>query len=163
MSYIPPIRERQIESVYAGTKGSNGLKENGYWQGFLNDDDTRFLQGYDWASEQTLRNFFYNLDTYADDLARAFGIDEIDLGSDDAIAVIFNDKDMDDYSDEEWNAIPVHTRVMAVIKACLEHWMEMDRDELGTSMIDSMSETEYEQIRADVLSGKRITAYTDKF
>ena len=46
MSFIPSVRTKIITSPYMD-KGEE--KENGYWQGYLDEDNAMFVAGFDFA------------------------------------------------------------------------------------------------------------------
>lgn len=86
----------------------------------LNDKDKQFVRGYDWSAEQEMPNFFNNLEVY--------------FGEDSYIMHVLKEKSTS--TDEEGNPLTYWDE----IKECLADWMEMQRDELITSMIDSYEE-----------------------
>lgn len=81
-----------------------------YNEKYLNDEDKRFLKGYDWAVENAL-NLLNNTDTY----------DELDDILDPNKAIVNVDKH-------------------EIFRSALADWLEGERDMLITSMIDGMGE-----------------------
>ena len=94
-----------------------------YNQKYLDQINTVFIKGYDWAVKQ-IQNMFNNLDCYPD----------LKLLLDDKVAIIKDHK-------------------VGMVQTCIEDWAEMERDEMITSMIDNMSEDEYKAIKAKVDGG----------
>lgn len=91
-----------------------------YNEKFLNDKDKEFIRGYDYAVDCIL-NLFTNLEVFPD-------FEEL---LDDHKAIIKEGKTM-------------------IAQESVGQWAEMDRDELITSMINSMDEIEYWKIREEV-------------
>lgn len=89
MSYIPNCREDEY-----------------YHESNLNDENKKFVEGYDWAVKQML-NLFSNLDVYP----------ELNMLLDDHTAIVKEGK-------------------ADIAKGCVEDWAEMGRNELITSMIE---------------------------
>ena len=89
-----------------------------YNEKYLNEKDKEFLKGYDYAVEQAL-NLLNNADVYPD---------------------------FDDLLNP--NKSLVNTDKKEIVKNALDQWLEMERDELITSMIDYMDDDEYEANRA---------------
>lgn len=91
-----------------------------YNQKYLDADDGKFLAGYDWAVDQAI-NLFDNLEVFP----------EAEELLEDNDAVIREGK-------------------KETMKEALKDWLEMERDELITSMIDNMDEDRYERIKKKV-------------
>ena len=127
MSYIPDCRH-----------------DENYNEKFLNDKDKEFIRGFDWCVEMAVDNFFAN--------------EMFDLQSDDSyLGHILNEKlpesMQEEYEielefagtgDKETETRKVETYADLIRSKILE-WIENERDELITSMIDNMSEEEYEK------------------
>lgn len=94
--------------------------DENYNEKYLNAKNKEFLAGYDCAVEQ-ITTLFSNLDAYPD-------LEEL---LDDHKAVIKDGK-------------------ADIAQEAIEEWMESQRDELITSMIDNMSEKEYGAIKEKV-------------
>lgn len=128
MSYIPDCRT-----------------DENYNQRYLNDKDGEFLRGYDWCTETAVDNFFDNLDIY--------------FGDDSHIMHLLNEKipkgaredyEMDFTFGEREAEVRKTKTVADVLRYKILDYIEMQRDELITSMIDNMDEQEYAEIKAKV-------------
>lgn len=120
-----------------------------YNQKYLNDKDSEFVRGFDWCAERAVDNFFDNLD-YIDD-------DEL---------VRFLDKELPESEQfgYQWSdtfcrdADLVEERYVRtfgdLLRSTLAEWIESHRDELITSMIDSMTDEEYNTIKETVDRGE---------
>lgn len=135
MSYIPDTR-RTYSKLYGKTK------ENSYYEGYLNDTDAEYVAGFDWVTDLVLRNFFHegNAEDVYDILV-------------DNVANISENEELITYlenlsSDERKNI------VKAIKFLVLDH-IEMDRDELITSMIDSMDDDELAKLKEAYNNGRR--------
>lgn len=64
-------------------------------------------------------------------------------------------------TDEDIKSVSLQTLLARATYECLMEWLEMQRDELGVSMIDGMQEEEYEKIKKAVLRRERKTEYTE--
>ena len=91
-----------------------------YNEKYLNEKDAKFLRGYDFAVE-TVVTLLSNLDVYPD------------------FAELLEDK----------KAI-IEEGKIEIAEESIKDWMEGKRDELISSMIDGMSEEEYNKIKAKV-------------
>ena len=148
MSFIPDIREPVINTLYKGTAGADAVdgKENPYFQGFLNDNDANFLAGFDWIVEEVLTSFLYNLDVCEDELQEC-GFEAENQGD---FYEILNQFLEQEETDSPMDLTQLDNDKIALILALyrgFRKWAECERDELGTSMIEAMSEEEYEECR----------------
>lgn len=120
--------------------------DEGYNEKYLNQKDKEFLRGFDWCVEMAVDNFFDN--------------DMGDLASEgDYLGHILCGKVPEEMQEEyimehtvageEDEKRKVETYADLIRMKILE-WIEMERDELITSMIDNMDDDEYEQIKAKV-------------
>ena len=91
-----------------------------YNQKYLTQRNKDFVAGYDYALEQ-VQNLFNNLEVFPD----------LEQLLDDNVALVKEHK-------------------VDMVQTCIEDWAEMNRDELITSMIDSMDENEYQEIKQRV-------------
>ena len=159
MTYIPPVRYRLIPAF--GTRKEP--EKNAYWQGYLNDEDTRELLAYDFTAED-IGAFWANLEDRTEPLLSALGREDCETLEEAGInvAAINDDRDMDDLSEEEWNALSPETRLLCAVKCALEDVLETERNELVVSMLEDMSDEEYERIKAAVDAGERHTRFTDQ-
>lgn len=107
-----------------------------YNQKYLNKEDKDFIRGFDYTVS-VFEVFLDNLDTY-----------------------IHNDIFDDPYDEKKENKAKIFILKLInsdfqkeVLKRIFNDWMEMDRDEFITSMIDSYSEEEYEKLRKKADNG----------
>ena len=156
MSYIPDCRPKyakDVEKPFANRKETvNDTDINPYWSGLLNDNDKEYLSGFDYNTTNTVNNLFDNLDVYATEFEQ-IGLDVANID----FTVIngtdpYNDtederecKVLDDYSDEDIETMSMETKVCLLMKSILNHYIEMERDELITSMIENMDDSVYEE------------------
>lgn len=104
-----------------------------YNQKYLNENDKEFIRGLDYTVS-AFEVFLDNLDTYTN-------------------GDIFDDP----YDEKKENEAKIFILKLInsdfqkkVLKRIFNDWMEMDRNEFITSMIDHYSEEEYEEIRKKV-------------
>ena len=154
MSYIPDIRNPIEEPLYKNTKGGQEEvnTENDYYQGILSEEDANYLAGFDYAVEDVLEGFLFNLEMYLDDLEEC-GFDDIRLGNFDRHFKEFIEKersgeplDLDTIKDTQ-------IRLIFTLFRKFHNYAEMSRDEMGTSMIDSMSDEQYEECKKKYKDG----------
>ena len=144
MSSIPDIRAEFIKPLYNSTEAGKEMtehpKENAYYQGNLDEESANYLAGFDHAVDKTFENFLYNLDVYIDDLE--------ECGFDDQRLHAFNEQlpdflNREFYSDEPLDLETVkdsQIRLIFTLARKFWEWAEMDRDEIGTGLIESMGE-----------------------
>lgn len=131
MSYIPDCR-----------------KDEYYNQRYLNEKNTEFIMGFDWCAEMAMDNFFNNIDDF-------FERDSF------IMHILLQEIPEVDHEVYEWNNSfsenPVENREIKTyldkIRAYLIDWVEGERDQLITSMIDSMDSDEYKRIKDKVDNG----------
>lgn len=87
-----------------------------YNQKFLDDEDKTFVAGFDWAVEMITNLFKGNMDVY--EL-------EFDIAGEDINLARFLEN---------------HEPINEMLVGCVEHWMEMERNELITSMLDNKAD-----------------------
>lgn len=128
MSYIPDCRT-----------------DENYNQKYLNDHDKDAIKGYDWCAEEVVDNFFDNMDVYfADDSYLMHTLNE-EVPEDQQ-----EEYEME-YSFGEQETVKRTVKTYAdLLRSKLLDWIEMQRDEIITSMLDGMNEDEYQQIKAEV-------------
>ena len=122
--------------------------DENYNEDFLNSKDKEFVRGFDWAAEMAADNLFDNLDSVIED---------------DYILRRLNEKLPDvDQTEYEFTSTFNETDETRTIKTVADYlryklleYIEMERDELITSMIDNMDEEEYMNIRKSVLEKNR--------
>ena len=91
-----------------------------YNQAYLDNADKEYLKGMDFQADQAL-NFFNNMDAYED---------EFDIEGEDINLI---------------NFLNNHSKILDKLKECIDDWLETQRDEMITSMIDNMDEEEYKK------------------
>lgn len=119
-----------------------------YNEDFLTEKDREFIYGHDWCTEEVVDHFFDNLDIY---------IDEKD--EEDPLKVLFKELPEDEKETEEveWtfgDREPETREIRTygdLLRYYLLHYIEINRDELITSIIDGMDEEEFNKIRKKVL------------
>lgn len=130
MSYIPDCRN-----------------DENYNEKYLNNFDKEFVRGYDWCVEMSVDNFFDNLDIY--------------FGDDSHIMHLLNEELPENMREEyeiERTFADENDRIekrdvktyVDLLRSKILDYIEMERDELITSMIDNMDEQEYSEIKAKV-------------
>ncbi len=125
-------------------------RDDYYNQDFLNGQDAEFLKGFDWCVEMAVDNFFDN------------DMDEL-VDPDSYLGHILCEKVPDHMKEEydmeftfpEQDVRADESRKVEtyadLIRYKLLSWIEMERDQLVTSMIDNMDETIYQALRNKVL------------
>lgn len=149
MSYIPDIRDK-YEPDFRCNKTDAEKQENAYYQGYLNEKDAEYLAGFDYAVEDTLESFCYNLDIYEDDILESC---EIDF---DAFRDAFSTFIEREYTDDELDLDTIDDKQIRLILAlfrAFQHYAEMERDEMGTSLIENMEEADYDECRRKCKEG----------
>ena len=122
-------------------------EDDTYNQAFLNEKDSEFLRGFDWAVEMAADNFFDNdMDGLADEKSYIGHIlcEKLpkSLREKYTMEYTFGDRE------EEERTVKTYADL---IRYRLLNWIEMTRDELITSMLDNMDEAEYTAIKKKVL------------
>ena len=136
MSYFRNVRDK-----YDTDFKNTGKKEpNPYYEGYLNEQDKVYINGYDHNTENVVTNFFYNTDIYTERFEQ-IGFDPLKVDAN----VLQDEKDIDDYSEEELDAMSMETKVLLAIANSLLEYIESDRNMLITSMIDNLSEKDYNE------------------
>ena len=132
MSYIPDCRT-----------------DDAYNQKYLDKMDKEFLRGYDWCTQMAVDNFFDNNFDFDDDsylshillqpvpesMKEEYNLERGFFGDDCTI----DHRTVNTYID--------------YIRCKILEWIEMNRNELVTSMIDGMGEEEYDKIKEEVDNG----------
>ena len=130
MSYIPDCRN-----------------DENYNEKYLNNFNKEFVRGYDWCVEMSVDNFFDNLDIY--------------FGDDSHIMHLLNEELPENmreeyeiertFADENYRVEKRDVKTYVdLLRSKILDYIEMERDELITSMIDNMDEQEYAEIKAKV-------------
>lgn len=127
MSYIPNCRE-----------------DENYNQKYLTGDDKEFVRGYDWCTEKVVDNFFDNFDSVDSDYLATYLEREVP----DYMQVEYQMEDSFPHPGYEAGLESRRVKTyLDYIRYKLLLWVENSRDELITSMIDSMSDEEYEKAK----------------
>lgn len=129
MSYIPDCRS-----------------DENYNEKYLNERDYHEVKGYDWAVEQVIDNFFDNLEVTESDYLIAMMEEPLPEESvqEYEVPTTFNGDESQEYE----------TRTAKtygdLLRMNLLRWAECGRDELITSIIDGMTDEEYQAIKEKV-------------
>ena len=123
--------------------------DDAYNQDFLGGTDKEFVKGFDWATEMAVDNFFDN------------HFDGMSPDEEDGELSIMLNKEVPDYLKEKYEVEyrfgdrDAETREIKtyadLLRSKILDWIEMERDELITSMLDNMDEDIYNAIRNKVL------------
>lgn len=123
--------------------------DNYYNEDFLTKTDKEFVRGFDWATEMAVDNFFDN--NFDSDMP---------IEEDGELSIMLN-KELPDYLKEKYemeftfgdrdNEEREIKTYADLLRMKLLEWIEMERNELITSMIDNMDEDIYNAIRNKVL------------
>lgn len=113
-----------------------------YNQKYLNDTNAEFVAGYDWARIFAVENFFDNIDIYVDQL------ENMEAETEEEQALL-------DYLEKHQEAADnAMSALLDTIKECICDYIERQRDELITSMIDNMDEKEFKDRKAKTDAGE---------
>ena len=126
MTYIPDCR-----------------RDETYNEKYLNKKDKEFLRGFDWCCEMAVDNFF---DNDMDELQDEFTY----LGhvlSEELPGIMQIEYEYETIDGVEKRKIKTYADL---VRSKILDWIEMERDELITSMIDGMSDEEYQEIKERV-------------
>ena len=142
MSYIPDITTLYKEKLFKGTKGSSNKQEiNEYYEGFLNEKDAAVLVGYDFAT-QSIENAIYNLNN-----EDGFSYTNIDISKIDfeKIKMFFTTEydPFEENDEEELSNLSNETKIAMLFYKQIWNYMQYDRNSMGVSMIDNMSDEEH--------------------
>ena len=111
----------------------NGRTDKFYNQDKLEGSDKDFLNGYDWAIEQALDNFFDNLETMDDDYILRFLNENVPEYRQELYTMEYTFPE----SHDEYREVKTYADFL---RMKLLHWAEMQRNELITSMLDAKEE-----------------------
>ena len=133
MSYIPDCRRDEY-----------------YNQKYLNEKDAEFVRGFDWCAEMAMDNFFNNIEDF-------FERDSF------IMHMLLQEIPEVDHEKYEWynsfSENPTEIREVKTyldkLRAYLIDWVEGERDQLITSMIDGMDEDEYKAIKENTHNLKK--------
>lgn len=130
MSYIPDCRN-----------------DENYNEKYLNNFDKEFVRGYDWCVEMSVDNFFDNLDIYFGDNSHIMHLLNEELPEN-----MREEYEIErTFADENYRVEKRDVKTYVdLLRSKILDYIEMERDELITSMIDNMDEQEYSEIKAKV-------------
>lgn len=118
------------------TMFAEGRNDDFYNEDFVKTADKKFLNGFDWATNE-IENMFENLEVYEDDLR----YDK-------------NNPDEDDKEGCYCHTIGLYEILeinKGIITSIIADWLERERDMLIASMVDSLDEEEYKLNRKKAL------------
>lgn len=121
------------------------IKElNAYRDSYLDKNDKEFIAGFDWCIEHVIKPFFCNINIYDKELKSISYFSE-EVFSDIDNEIIVNNKTIlgNDYTEEELKKMNDKTKFFKILKECMEHWTEVERDELVVSMLDDRNISNY--------------------
>ena len=122
----------------------NARTDKYYNQKYLRKEDERFLRGYDFATEVVLESLFHNLDFIESDYIEKFFNEPLPESMQGERYLCIDSFQEEPTMEER----PIRTYGEYIYAKVLE-WIELDRDELVTSMIDGYDEEEYERLRKE--------------
>ena len=145
MSYIPDTRYKMVPPYFEGTWGDKKEehKDNAYWQGYLGENDSKWVAGYDQAIDDML-NMFNNMECFEEYL-EAMGLDVEDMIQPDDVPDLETcaEEPIYNLSDNLLSEMTYEVRVQIGFMQMLMHWMENERDELITGILDN--DEDYEE------------------
>ncbi len=159
MSYIPNAREKMTVTPYTD-RGEKWV--NSYFQGLLDESGKNTLMGFD-DGVYAMNTLFDNLDAYSRDIESVFGtgiLESLDRGVVNGTPPFTYPNDLDgkdvdkinpeytnlsSYSYDELSGMSFSTKAFLLFKSILNDWVERQRDEVNTSLIEGMEKTEYEE------------------
>ena len=130
MSYIPDCRSDEY-----------------YNQKYLVGDDKEFIRGFDWCVEMEVDSFFDNFDVVGSDYL------ELALARQVPEELQFEYETEDAFSLFREESLPEHRKVETYLDYLwykLRMWIEIQRNELITVLLDEMDEEEYQKVKAAV-------------
>ena len=115
--------------------------DENYNEKFLNEKDKEFVRGFDWCVEMAVDNFFDNemFNLQNDDSYLGHILSEklpVNMVEEYEVEYRYRDVDKTETRKVETYADLIRSKIL--------DWIEAERDELITSMIDSMDEAEHE-------------------
>ncbi len=126
MSYCNDVREKYDDDD----------KKNPYYEGYLNNADRNFLFGYDWSVDNEMDKFFKKIFIFSGEIEKnVFNVEKIDK------KILAMDK-IDEKTLKKANK---ETRIALFFKDNLSIFMEMERNEIVTQIIDNMDKRDYKK------------------
>ena len=150
MSNIADIREPFVKPLFENTKEGKKMIENPernyYYQGYLDEEGANYIAGYDYAVEQTFTNFLYNLNIWLDDFEEC-GFDDIRMDKFNKQFQEFVERESTDNPMDLESVKDCSVKLILTLYRRFQEYAEMERDEVGVGLINSMSDEEKEQCR----------------
>ena len=118
-----------------------------YNQKYLEGDDKEFIRGFDWCVEMEVDSFFDNFDVVGSDYL------ELALARQVPEELQFEYETEDTFSLFREESLPEHRKVETYLDYLwykLRMWIEIQRNELITALLDEMDEDEYQKVKAAV-------------
>ena len=118
-----------------------------YNQKYLVGDDKEFIRGFDWCVEMEVDSFFDNFDVVGSDYL------ELALARQVPEELQFEYETEDAFSLFREESLPEHRKVETYLDYLwykLRMWIEIQRNELITVLLDEMDEEEYQKVKAAV-------------
>lgn len=128
-----------------------------YNEDFLTGDNHEFVRGFDWATE-AVDNLFNNIDSLSENDER------IECFLEEALPEDMLDEYVMDYAFPE--ASQENRKVETYgdfLRMKILEWLEMERNELITGMIDSLDESEYETVRNKALKANKESEHPKEY
>lgn len=117
--------------------------DENYNQKYLDRDNSNVISGYDWCTEMAVDNFFDNFGDVDDEYLTHILSEKVP-------DILKSEYEMDfTFGDSKTEKRKIETYADLLRLKILE-WIEAERDELITSMIDNMDEDEYKAIKEKV-------------
>ena len=134
-------------------------RDESYNQDFLNERDKEFLAGFDWATEMACDNFF---DNRYDDTNSDENSDYLDRTLTKEVPDYMQEEYIMEHSFENMQDEKRKVKTYAdYVRFEILKWIEEQRNELITSMIDGMNEDEYKTLREKALKEHPNKKYCD--
>ncbi len=122
------------------------IKElSAYRDSYLNNNDKEFMAGFDWCIDHVIKPFFCNINIYDKEL-KSISYFSKEIFSDIDNEMIVDERTIlnNDYSNEELSKMNDKTKFFKVLKECMEHWIDVERDELVVSMLDDRNVIDFD-------------------
>ncbi len=150
MSYLPNIRELYKRKF----NGEKTEEVNAYYQGFLKDEDSAVLAGYDYALQDVGNLLAYNLYDAEGFEYTSFDISKVDSS---ALSRYIDDNNYDPIEEgdmEELSKLSSETKLLFVLYRAIATTLENQRNEFGIGLTESTDEDVLESNKKAFLEGK---------
>ena len=144
MSFFQDARSK----FAAKFKSDTPDKPNPYYQEYLNEKDKEFIAGFDYVADEQIGNFFDNFEDAIAIVNEGLEVKGVDF---DKVDTDLLRKDRDDNEDvladiiNEKVTVNEETKAFLLVQRALLSWIEMNRNEMITGMLDDMNEEEYKE------------------